>query len=353
MSSRKILVTGGAGYIGAHTVVELHAGGYLPVIIDNFSKSDRTLLRGIEKITNEPVCFYEGDCCDVEFLRSVFEKENDIAGAMHFAAYKSVGESVEQPSMYYRNNLNTLLSLLEVMKDNKVLNLIFSSSCTVYGEPDSIPVDENAPFKKAESPYGATKQMSEQILADVVNAMKNLNATSLRYFNPIGAHPSVMIGELPIDRPSNLVPFITQTAAGIRKKLTIFGNDYDTPDGTCIRDFIHVVDLAKAHVKAIDSLMNGKTKGNYNYYNLGTGLGVSVLQLVKEFMEATGVDLPYEIGPRRAGDVVKTFANPAKANKELGWEAQYSTKDALLHAWEWEKRLRSLTTYLPAAGRGT
>lgn len=344
MKSKKILVTGGAGYIGAHTVVELFASGYSPVIIDNFSKSDRTLLDGIEKITGKALTFYEGDCTDRQFLNGVFEKEGKLEGVMHFAAYKSVGESVEFPIMYYQNNINSLLALVEVMKEHQVNNLIFSSSCTVYGEPDSIPVDEYAPFKKAGSPYGATKQMCEQILEDAVRADIDLKVISLRYFNPIGAHPSAMLGELPIDKPNNLVPYITQTAASIREKLVIFGGDYDTPDGTCIRDFIHIVDLAQAHVKAIDKLLGEGISDGYQYYNLGTGQGISVLQLVKEFIEVTGVKLNYEIGPRRAGDVVKTYANPTKAKNELNWSAQYTSRDALRDAWAWEKRLRRLNT---------
>lgn len=339
MASKKILVTGGAGYIGAHTVVELYVNGHLPIIIDNFSKSDRTLLNGIEKITGKPLVFYEGDCADKKFLNSVFEKEKKLSGVMHFAAYKSVGESVENPMMYYRNNLNSLLTLLDVMKEQQISNLIFSSSCTVYGEPDSIPVDEQAPFKKAESPYGATKQMCEQILEDAVKADQNLKVVSLRYFNPIGAHPSAMLGELPIDKPNNLVPYITQTAAGIREKLVIFGGDYDTPDGTCIRDFIHVVDIAIAHVKAIDNLIGSCENKRYEYYNLGTGQGVSVLQLVKEFIDVAGIKINYEIGPRRAGDVVKTYANPTKAKNDLNWSAQYTAKDALHDAWAWEKKI--------------
>ncbi len=342
MESKKILVTGGAGYIGAHTVVELYAHGYSPVIVDNFSKSDRTLLEGIEKIIKRPLVFYEGDCADEKFLAELFDKEGNIDGVMHFAAYKSVGESVEHPVMYYRNNLDSLLTLLEVMKVKRVNNLIFSSSCTVYGEPDVIPVDEQAPFKKAESPYGATKQMCEQILEDAVKANKSLNVISLRYFNPIGAHPSSLIGELPIDKPNNLVPYITQTAAGIREKLVIFGDDYDTPDGTCIRDFIHIVDLAEAHVKAIDKLLNLKSNTGYLYYNVGTGKGVSVLQLVKDFIEVSGIKLKYEIGSRRAGDVVKTYADATKAREELGWSARFSAKDALRDAWDWEKRLQGL-----------
>ncbi|MEQ8304031.1 MAG: UDP-glucose 4-epimerase GalE [Cyclobacteriaceae bacterium] len=342
MASKKILVTGGAGYIGAHTTVELYENGYTPIVIDNFSKSDKTLLDGIEKIVGKPVIFYEGDCTDKKFLEEVFDKEADIEGVMHFAAYKSVGESVDHPGMYYRNNLDSLMSLLEEMDKAKVYHLIFSSSCTVYGEPEFVPVDELAPFKKAESPYGATKQMSEQILEDAAKGNGDLNIISLRYFNPIGAHPSAMIGELPIDKPNNLVPYITQTAAGIREKLTIFGGDYETPDGTCIRDFIHIVDLAQAHVKAIQKLLNvERRQGGYQYYNLGTGEGVSVLQLVKEFIEVTGSDLLYEIGARRIGDVVKTYANPLKAEKELGWKTKLTTKDALLDAWKWEKRLRN------------
>lgn len=341
MSSKKILVTGGAGYIGAHTAVELIASGYTPILIDNFSKSDRTLLQGIESITGKSIAFHKGDCTDKEFLKSVFEKEGELSGVMHFAAYKSVGESVEHPVMYYRNNLDSLLTLLEVMKEEQVNNLIFSSSCTVYGEPDVIPVDENAPFKKAESPYGTTKQMCEQILEDTAKANEKIKIISLRYFNPIGAHPSSMLGELPIDKPNNLVPYITQTAAGIREKLVIFGGDYDTPDGTCIRDFIHIVDLAHAHVKAFDKLLSAGENKGYQFYNLGTGQGVSVLQLVKEFIEVSGVHLNYEIGQRRSGDVVKTYANSTKAQSELGWSAQYTTKDALRDAWAWEKKLRS------------
>ncbi|MFZ1807742.1 MAG: UDP-glucose 4-epimerase GalE [Cyclobacteriaceae bacterium] len=339
MGFKKILVTGGAGYIGAHTVVELYSSGYSPVIIDNFSKSDRTLLGGIEEITGKSLVFYEGDCADKQFLKEIFEKEGKFEGVMHFAAYKSVGESVDNPGLYYHNNLNSLLVLLEMMMKYKVNNLIFSSSCTVYGEPDSIPVDERAPFKKAESPYGATKQMCEQILMDTVTADKDLAVISLRYFNPIGAHPSAMLGELPIDRPNNLVPYITQTAIGIREKLVIFGGDYNTPDGTCIRDFIHVVDLALAHVKAIDKLLRKNTDERYQCFNLGTGKGVSVLQLVKEFIEVSGVELNYEIGARRAGDVVKTYANSTKAQAELGWSAELPTKDALRDAWAWEKKI--------------
>lgn len=337
----KILVTGGAGYIGAHTAVELAQQGYVPVIIDNFSKSDRTLLTGIEKITGKPPVFYEGDCTDAEFLNKIFTREPGIAAIMHFAAYKSVGESVEKPLMYYENNLQSLLQLLKVMKHHDITNFIFSSSCTVYGQPDHIPVDESAPFKRAESPYGATKQMCERILEDAVISDSNLRVVSLRYFNPVGAHPSIEMGELPLDVPGNLVPFITQTAAGIRKKLVIFGQDYHTPDGTCLRDFIHIVDLARAHVAGLQK-MEAKTLNPYEVFNLGTGEGVSVLQLVKKFIAVTGVPLSYEIGPRRPGDVEKTYANPAKATQKLGWKTTFTIDEALLHAWSWQKKISSV-----------
>jgi UDP-glucose 4-epimerase len=340
---KKVLVTGGAGYIGAHTACELFSKGFEPILVDDFSKSDHTLLEGLKKLMKAAPKFYEGDCTDRKFLQGVFEKEGSFSGVMHFAAYKSVGESVERPLMYYRNNVDSLSSLLEVMKENSTNNFIFSSSCTVYGEPGHIPVDENAPFKKAESPYGATKQMCERILEDATVADKSLNVISLRYFNPIGAHPSALLGELPIDKPNNLVPYITQAAAGIRKKLVIFGGDYDTPDGTCIRDFIHIVDLARAHVNALQKLQTIEHNLNYKVYNLGTGHGVSVLQLVKEFIEVTGIKLPYEIGPRRPGDVVKTYADPTSAKRELMWSAEYKIRDALFHAWQWEQRLREMT----------
>lgn len=339
MNKKKILVTGGAGYIGAHTAVELHESGFIPILVDNFSKSDHTLLQGIGQLVGSTPKFYEGDCTDKEFLDVVFETEKDLAGVMHFAAYKSVVESVKNPIKYYRNNINSLLSLLEVMEGHGVFRFIFSSSCTVYGEPESIPVDENAPFRQAESPYGATKQIGERILEDAVKASKSLQVISLRYFNPIGAHPSALMGERPMDIPDNLVPYITQTASGKRKKLVIFGNDYDTPDGTCVRDFIHVVDLAKAHVCSIQKLMEAQKKASFDVYNLGTGEGVSVLHLVKEFISVTGIDLAYEIGPRRPGDVVRTFANPHKAQVELGWQTKYSIREALQHAWAWEKRI--------------
>lgn len=336
MAKKKILVTGGAGYIGAHTVVELSQAGFEPVIVDNFSKSDDTLLKGIEKILGSKPVFVEGNCIDKAFLKSVFEKY-EFACVMHFAAFKSVGESVQKPLYYYHNNLESLITLLEVMKEFDVKDLIFSSSCTVYGEPDQIPVDETAPFKRAESPYGATKQMCERILEDAY--LSGFRVISLRYFNPIGAHPSALLGELPIGTPNNLVPYVTQTAIGKREKLTVFGNDYNTPDGSCVRDFIHVVDLAIAHMNAMQYLDKQKGDMFYNVFNLGTGIGVSVLELITKFEKSTGVKLNYVIGPRRSGDVEKTYANPAKVNKELGWSAKYSVEEALLHAWQWEKKL--------------
>lgn len=334
---KKVLVTGGAGYIGAHTAVALTEAGYDPVIIDNLSRSDHTLLQGMAKITGSKPNFREGDCLDQGFLDEVFKVEGPFSAVLHFAAYKSVGESVEKPLMYYENNIGSVVTLLKVMQANDVKNLIFSSSCTVYGQPDHIPVDESAPFKRAESPYGATKQMSERILEDASAA--GLRVVSLRYFNPIGAHPSALMGELPIGTPNNLVPYITQTAAGKREKLTIFGNDYDTPDGTNIRDFIHVVDLATGHVKAMEYLGNLVGDKVYEAFNLGTGVGISVQQLVDEFQRVTGVTLNYAIGPRRPGDVVKVYADPTRVNQVLNWNARYSVAEALLHAWEWEKKL--------------
>ena len=340
MRKKKILVTGGAGYIGAHTVVELHKAGYEAVIVDNLSKSDKTLLNGIEKITGESPNFHQGDCMDKDFLSGVFKSHGPFSCVMHFAAFKSVGESVQEPLWYYQNNIGSLLTLLEVMKENSVQDLIFSSSCTVYGQPDSIPVNETAPFKRAESPYGATKQMCERILEDAYAT--GLRVISLRYFNPIGAHESALLGELPIGAPNNLVPYITQTAAGVREKLTIFGNDYNTADGTCIRDFIHVSDLATAHVQSMEYLAARKESSLLESFNLGTGVGVSVLQLVNEFIKVTGAKLPYTIGPRRPGDVEKVYADPAKVNSILGWKTKYTIQDSLLHAWQWEKKIRNL-----------
>lgn len=332
----KILVTGGAGFIGAHTAIELHKSGYQPILVDDFSKSDDTLLRGSEKLLGTTLPFYNGNCVDQIFLRKVFEQEKGIQGVIHFAAYKSVGESVEQPITYYRNNIDSLLSLLEVMKEKNVANLIFSSSCTVYGQPEQIPVKEDAPMKRAESPYGATKQICERILEDAYGL--GFRIISLRYFNPIGAHPSSLLGEIPIGKPNNLVPFITQTAIGKREKLTVFGSDYQTPDGSCIRDYIHVVDLADAHVKAL-SFLSEKPQNFYEVFNVGTGVGVSVLELIKEFESVTGVKLNYVIGPRRPGDVEQTYADPSKIISALRWKPMFTNADALLHAWNWEKKL--------------
>jgi UDP-glucose 4-epimerase len=333
----KILVTGGAGYIGAHTVVELIQSGFEPIVIDNFSASDKTLLDGIQKITGQAVRFYECDCRDKNALSNIFKKEESITCVMHFAAFKSVGESVQNPLLYYNNNILSLISVLEVMRSYQVKDFIFSSSCTVYGQPDHIPVTENAPFKKAESPYGATKQICEQILEDIYPT--GFRIVSLRYFNPIGAHPTALIGEMPIGTPNNLVPYITQTAAGIRKELTVFGNDYETPDGSCIRDFIHIEDLAQAHVKALMYLQNEVANYHYEAFNVGTGMGASVLELIQKFKNATGINLPFRIGARRSGDVEKTYADPHKANTQLRWHAVHSLEDALLHAWQWQQKL--------------
>lgn len=337
---KKILVTGGAGYIGAHTVVELVQAGYEAVIIDNFSKSDRTLIEGIGKILGKKPLLYEGDCLDDKFLKRVFEAEGPFSSVIHFAAFKSVGESVQHPLMYYQNNVGSLITLLGVMKEYSLKDLIFSSSCTVYGQPDHIPVDERTPFKRAESPYGATKQMCERILEDVFST--GFRIISLRYFNPIGAHPSALMGELPIGVPNNLVPYITQAAAGQRDKLTVFGDDYNTPDGSCIRDFIHVVDVATAHIRAVEYLEKQTDEKLFEAFNLGTGTGVSVLELVNEFQRVTGVKLRHVIGPRRPGDVEKVYADPSKLNKAFNWRTTFSVADSLLHAWQWEKKLRGL-----------
>ncbi|HTH58154.1 MAG TPA: UDP-glucose 4-epimerase GalE [Cyclobacteriaceae bacterium] len=335
-TKKKILLTGGAGFIGAHTAVELIQRGFEVVLIDDFSKSDHTLLKGIEKIVGKTVPFVKGDCRDANLLDQVFTKEK-LDSVIHFAAYKSVNESVVNPLMYYDNNLRSMTELLRAMANHKVNEFIFSSSCTVYGQPDTIPVDENAPYKKAESPYGATKQMCERILEDVTSANKDLKVISLRYFNPVGAHPSALIGELPIGVPNNLVPYITQTAIGLRQKLTVFGSDYQTSDGSCVRDFIHVVDLAQAHVKAVEKI--DEMSSRYEPFNLGTGEGVTVLGLVKKFIAVTGVNLNYEVGPRRAGDIEKVYADPSKAKKILNWQTNLSLEDSLRDAWRWEQKL--------------
>ena len=340
--SKKILVTGGTGYIGSHTVVELQESGYDVVIVDNLSNSKIEVLDNIEKITGIRPEFEKFDLADEKLTDEFFKKYTDVEAVIHFAAFKAVGESVQKPLMYYRNNLNSLMNLLSGMKDHGVKHMVFSSSCTVYGQPDKLPVTEETPRKEAESPYGNTKAVSEDIMRDMAKVNEELNLIALRYFNPIGAHESALIGELPIGVPNNLVPFITQTAAGIREELSIFGDDYDTPDGTAIRDFINVVDLAKAHVVAIDRLLNGKNKKNYEYFNVGTGEGVSVMQLVKAFMKVTGVSLKYKIVGRREGDIEKIWADTSYANKELGWKAEKTIEETLLSAWNWEKRLRGI-----------
>jgi len=337
-STKKVLLTGGAGYIGSHTAVELIQQGFDIVVIDDFSRSEKRMIDGIEKITNQKLIYYQGDCGDLKFLDFVFEKEK-IESVIHFAAYKSVNESVVNPLLYYQNNIGSMVSLLSTMEKHGVTELIFSSSCTVYGQPDQAVVDETAPFKKAESPYGATKQMCERILEDSTRANQKLRAVSLRYFNPVGAHPSALIGELPIGVPGNLVPYVTQTAIGLRGKLTVFGNDYNTPDGSCVRDFIDVVDLAKAHIAALKKVST--LANRCEVFNLGTGEGVTVLDLIKRFIAATGIQLNYEIGPRRAGDVEKIYANPAKAEKLLGWKPKLSLEDSLIHAWQWEKNSKA------------
>ncbi|MDY2944024.1 MAG: UDP-glucose 4-epimerase GalE [Paludibacteraceae bacterium] len=340
----RILVTGGTGYIGSHTVVELMQQGYDVTIVDNLSNSSVDVLDGISAIVGKRPEFANIDCNDYVNLEAVFKQYNDIVGVIHFAASKAVGESVEKPLMYYRNNIGSLITLLEVMRKYQVCNIVFSSSCTVYGQPDKdhLPVDETAPIQKALSPYGNTKQINEDIICDEAHADSSLHATILRYFNPIGAHPSALIGELPNGVPNNLLPFVTQTAAGLRSELRVFGDDYDTPDGSCIRDYIYVVDLAKAHVKAVERMLAGTPTEQVEVFNLGTGRGLSVLEIVRDFMEATGVNVPYQIVGRREGDIEKVWANPKKANEVLGWKADTPVKDVLVSAWNWEKRLRNI-----------
>lgn len=335
----KILVTGGAGYIGAHTVVELAQAGYTPIIVDNFSNTEERVLDGLAQILGkEPVC-YKVDCTDAAALEDVFVQEGEILGVIHFAAYKAVGESVAEPLKYYHNNLTGLITLLQVMEKQHVTRLVFSSSCTVYGVPESLPVTEETPTQKANSPYGNTKKVDEEILRDVAASGKSsLRTIALRYFNPIGAHESALIGELPLGVPSNLVPFITQTAAGIRESLTVYGTDYDTPDGSCIRDYVHVVDLAKAHVAAIRRLEK-EDAAPYEVFNIGTGNGNTVLEVVKAFEEGTGVKLNYKTGPRRPGDVPKIYADVTKAKEELGFETSLSLQESLKSAWAWQQHL--------------
>lgn len=337
---KKILVTGGLGYIGSHTVVALQETGFEVVVVDNLSNASIDVLVGIESITGKAPQFERLELRDKSAVADFFQSHPDLDGVIHFAASKAVGESVENPLLYYENNIHSLVYLLQNCKEYDVPNLIFSSSCTVYGEPDALPITENAPIKEATSPYGNTKQINEEIIKDTCVASK-LQAISLRYFNPIGAHETAHIGELPVGVPQNLVPFITQTAVGLREKLLVFGNDYPTKDGSCIRDYIHVVDLAEAHVVALQRLLDGKNKNSFEVFNVGTGKGSSVLEVITAFEEATGVPLSYEITDRRSGDVVSVYADTTQANETLGWKSKKTMEEALASAWKWEQNIRN------------
>lgn len=336
----KILVTGGTGYIGSHTVVELINEGFGVVIVDNLYNSEAEVIDRIAQITGIKPQLEVFDLCEKEKLDSFFGHVN-IAAVIHFAAYKAVGESVRKPLDYYRNNLLSLINILDLMRQYGVSDFVFSSSCTVYGQPEKLPVTEDAPMQPAVSPYGNTKQICEEIIKDTVAAGEGINAIALRYFNPIGAHPSALIGELPRGVPENLVPYITQTAYGLREELRVFGDDYDTPDGSCIRDYLHVVDLAKAHVTAVRRLIENKNKSDYEVFNLGTGKGVSVFEAIDSFEKVTGVKVKYKVTGRRPGDIVKIWADPSYANRELGWKTLSSLDDSMRTAWEWEKYIRN------------
>ena len=338
---KKILITGGTGYIGSHTTVELIEEGFEAIIIDNLYNSEAEVVDRIHKITGVKPVLEVLDLCEREKLDTFIGKHKDISAVIHFAALKAVGESVNKPLEYYRNNLLSLVNLLEVMKRYRIPSLVFSSSCTVYGQPEKLPVTEQALLQPATSPYGNTKQVGESIIRDTTVSDKNIKAISLRYFNPIGAHPSALIGELPRGVPENLVPFLTQTGYGIRDELKVFGDDYNTPDGSCIRDYLHVVDLAKAHVVAIKRLIEGRNKADYEVFNLGTGKGVSVLEAIKSFERVSGIKLKYKIVGRRAGDIEKIWADPSYANKELGWKTLSSLDEAMKTAWDWEKNFRN------------
>ncbi len=338
--SQKIIITGGCGYIGSHTTVILQQNGFDVVIIDNLINSHKQVLDGITNITGTRPEFENCDCTNRDMMHNVFSRHADAIGVIHFAALKAVGESVAQPIRYYRNNITSLLNTLDMMMEFKIPNIVFSSSATVYGEPDNLPVLEDTPLKSASSPYGQTKIMGENIIADVVRANPNMHATILRYFNPIGAHPTAQIGELPLGTPNNLLPFITQTAAGIRECLNVFGNDYDTPDGFCIRDYIDVNDLAAAHLAALNHMI--ETGQDISIYNLGTGRGISVMEMIECFQRASGQKLNYKIVPRRPGDVAAIWANCSRANKELGWHAKINLEDTLASAWEWQKHISKL-----------
>lgn len=337
---KTVLLTGGTGYIGSHTAVELINAGYKVVIVDNLSNSSVSSVDGIERITGVRTDFVKADCSNYSEMLELFRKYNGFKSVIHFAALKAVGESVEKPLEYYDNNIASLINLLTLMKAGGGGNIVFSSSCTVYGQPDILPVTEQSPYKPATSPYGNTKKIAEDILRDTLKVNNTLKGIALRYFNPIGAHPSAEIGELPLGKPDNLVPFITQTAIGIREKLQIFGSDYDSTDGTAIRDYFHVVDLARAHVLALKRLEESKNKENFEVFNVGAGKGVTVLEIVKAFEKVSGVKLNYEIIGRRAGDIEKVWADTSLANKELGWNVQSTLEEALLSAWKWEKKFR-------------
>ena len=337
---KKILVTGGTGYIGSHTTVELINEGFDVVIIDNLYNSEKEVVESISKITGIKPTLEVIDLCDADRLKTFFDENNDIAAVIHFAAFKSVGESVNKPLDYYRNNLISLVNLLKEMKRHEITNFVFSSSCTVYGQPETLPVTENTPLQPATSPYGNTKQIGEEIIRDTVFSDLALKTIALRYFNPIGAHPSALIGELPRGTPQNLVPYITQTAIGLRDELKVFGNDYNTPDGYCIRDYLHVVDLAKAHVVSVKRLLEGKNKSRLEYFNLGSGKGVSVMEAVEAFERVSGIKLKYRVVERRAGDIEKIWADPGHANTELGWKTESTLDEAMKTAWDWEKNIR-------------
>ncbi len=337
---KKIMVTGGTGYIGSHTAVELISDGFDVVIIDNLSNSDISVLEGIRAITGITPEFLKTDICDMRKLEQAFTSGGPIDAIIHFAAHKAVGESVSKPLEYYRNNLISLMNLLTMMDRHNTPVMVFSSSCTVYGQPERLPVTEESPVQEAASPYGYTKQAGEIIIRDTMAARPHQKAISLRYFNPIGAHPSALIGELPRGIPDNLVPFITQTAIGIRDELKVFGTDYNTPDGSCIRDYLHVVDLARAHVTALRRMLDGRNRSNYEVFNLGMGRGVSVLEAIAAFERATGIRLKYSVTGRRAGDIEKIWADPTLANRELGWKTELSIEEAMESAWRWEQRVR-------------
>ncbi len=335
----KILVTGGLGFIGSHTAVALQEKGYEVVIIDNLSNSNIAVLDGIEKITGQRPHFEQLDLREKAKVEDFFNRHNDIKGIIHFAASKAVGESVEKPLLYYENNIGSLVYLLQQMQSHNISNFIFSSSCTVYGEPDELPITEQAPIKPALSPYGNTKQIGEEIIKDTAKAYPEFKSIALRYFNPIGAHPSAHIGELPIGVPQNLIPFVTQTAVGIREQLSVFGDDYPTPDGTAIRDYIHVVDLAQSHVVALERLLDNRQKSNFEVFNIGTGRGTSVMEIINTFEKVNGVKLNYKIVGRREGDVIAVWADTNLAAKELGWKSQLTMEDALRDAWQWQLKL--------------